>query len=106
VRREWHVDEAADGGQALDLLLRDLERGGDGYDLVVSDLRMPGVSGVALHDRLAAHHPAMLDRLIFSTGDLVSPEASAFVARTACPVLEKPFRFSALDELVERLATR
>jgi PAS domain S-box-containing protein len=106
VRREWHVDEAADGGQALDLLLRDLERGGDGYDLVVSDLRMPGVSGVALHDRLAEHHPAMLDRLIFSTGDLVSPEASAFVARTACPVLEKPFRFSALDELVERLATR
>ena len=37
---------------------------------------------------------------------VVSPEASAFVARTTCPVLEKPFRFSAMDELVERVAAR
>jgi DNA-binding NtrC family response regulator len=88
------------------MVLRETEGGADGYDLVISDLRMPGVSGVALHDRLAERCPEMLDRLIFSTGDLVSPEASEFVARTTCPVLEKPFRFSTLDEVVERVTAR
>jgi len=106
VRRHWVVEEACDGGQALDLLLGDAQCGGAGYDLVISDLRMPGMSGIALHDRLLEACPDLLDRLVLSTGDLVSPEAAAFVARTSCPLLEKPFRFAALEEIVRRVTVR
>ena len=104
-RQGWTVDEAGDGFEALERIL-DHGREASPYDVIITDLRMPGLSGIELHARIARERPELLDRLIFSTGDLVSPEASAFVARTACPVLEKPFRFSALDELVERLAAR
>jgi signal transduction histidine kinase/CheY-like chemotaxis protein len=102
-RRQWQVDEAEDGATALDMLLA--ARDEDAYELVISDLRMPGVSGVMLHDHLAVNRPALLDRLVFSTGDVVSPEAAAFVARTRCTVLEKPFELSDLDAIIQRVAT-
>ena len=104
-RRAWHVDEAEDGAAALELLLGSTVDEPP-YELVISDLRMPGISGVVLHDRLAAQRPALLDRLVFSTGDVVSPEAAEFVARTRCAVLEKPFELSDLDALIRRAVVR
>jgi PAS domain S-box-containing protein len=52
----------------------------------------PDVSGVALHDWVARTRPALLARLVFATGDDLSPEAAAFVRRTRCRVLEKAVR--------------
>lgn len=95
-RRGWLVEEAENGGQALALL----EADGDRFAVVVSDLRMPGFSGVELHDRLAAERPDLLRRIIFSTGDVASPEAASFVQRTDRPVLQKPFELRMLDEIV------
>ena len=44
----WEVDEAADGGEAM-------ERCGQAvYDIVVLDLRMPGMSGIDVAQRLRA----------------------------------------------------
>ena len=97
-RRGWAVDEAADGRAAFARLL-DAEAVGAPYDLVLSDVRMPDVSGVALHDWVARTRPALLARLVFATGDDLSPEAAAFVRRTRCRVLEKPFDARALEGL-------
>jgi CheY-like chemotaxis protein len=102
-RRRWAVDEAVDGNDALTRLLAVDGAPAGTYDLVISDLRMPGLSGAELHDRLADERPDLLSRLVFSTGDLVSPDAAAFVARTDCAVLEKPFQFANLDALIERV---
>jgi two-component system NtrC family sensor kinase len=100
-RRGWAVDESGDVRGAFARLL-DAEAAGAPYDLVLSDLRMPNVSGVALHDWVARTRPAMLPRLVFATGDLASPESAAFVHRTRCQVLEKPFDPDALDALARR----
>ena len=44
----WEVDEAADGSEAL-------QRCGEApYDIVVLDLRMPGLSGIDVAQRLRA----------------------------------------------------
>ncbi|MEO8621232.1 MAG: PAS domain S-box protein [bacterium] len=96
LRRGWVVEEAADGGAGLALL----EHHGDVFGLVVSDLRMPGFSGIELHDQLAAAKPALLRRFVFSTGDVASAEAASFVQRTSCPVLQKPFELRMLDEII------
>ena len=98
-RRGWSVEEAADGRSGLALL----EHHGDRIDVVVSDLRMPGFSGIDLHDRLAAAYPALLRKFVFSTGDVASPEAASFVERTSCPVLQKPFELRMLDEVIARV---
>ena len=100
-RRDWEVEEADHGGPALERLL-DADAGAP-FDLIISDLRMPGVSGVALHDRLASQRPELLDRLVIATGDVVSADAAAFVARTRCVVLEKPFEPSALDAMLRAI---
>lgn len=102
-RRGWAVDEAPDGETALQMLVAG--PGEDaGYAAVISDMRMPKLSGLALHDRLLAERPDLLRRFIFSTGDVASREAAAFVERAHCPVLQKPFELTVLAEVVERVA--
>jgi CheY-like chemotaxis protein len=105
VRMGWAVDEAEDGTEALRLLLGD-ERSAPapgGYTVIISDLRMPGVSGIELHARLAESRPDLLDRLILSTGDSVSTEAAEFLRRSSCLVLNKPFELAELRGMLARV---
>jgi DNA-binding response OmpR family regulator len=102
-RQGWAVDEAEDGRAALALLL-DGDGPAQAYDVVITDLRMPGLSGIELHARLERDRPELLRRLILSTGDSVSPEAAAFLRRADCPVLSKPFELAELRAMVERVA--
>lgn len=103
VRLGWRVEEAANGHTALDLLAIDEEQlTGPRFSLVVSDLRMPGLNGMEMYERIRVRHPAIVRRLIFSTGDVVSEEVASFVQSTDCVVLQKPFELAALRELVDR----
>lgn len=100
-RRGWQVEEAADGHTALTALLaRDCRAP---YSVVISDIKMPGFSGIELHDRIAEMRPELLDAVIFSTGDVASMEAAEFVQRTRCLVLQKPFELQALESAVARV---
>lgn len=90
------MQDAVDGAEALAFLQNDSDR----FDVVISDLRMPGLSGIELHDRLAAEQPALLARLVFSTGDVASTGAASFVQRTSCAVLQKPFELRMLDDII------
>jgi CheY-like chemotaxis protein len=102
-RMGWAVEEAPDGEAGLAILMHEPE-GQSRFTLVLSDLRMPGLSGIDLYDRLRVVRPETIDRLVFSTGDLVSEDAAAFVEASRCIVLQKPFELSALREVAERVA--
>ena len=93
-RRGWTVEEAEDGQPGLAAVLAAPDDAM--YDLVISDLKMPGMSGIDVHNGLAATKPALLRRLVIATGDTASPDAAVFLSKTRCPILEKPF---ALDDL-------
>ena len=97
-RRGWQADEAEDGRAALAKLDR---ASPGGYQVVISDLRMPHYSGDQLHDWLAEHRPDLFQRLILTTGDLASPAIREFLTRTPRPVIEKPFELAALGQLIE-----
>jgi DNA-binding NtrC family response regulator len=100
-RGGWEAEEAEDGRVAL----RKLGRIGlHGYQVVVSDLRMPNCSGVELHDWLAENRPDLFARLIITTGDLASPAWTDFVSRTPRPLIEKPFDLAVLARLIESVA--
>lgn len=103
-RLGWNVDEAPSGEVALEKLLTAADA--QPYRLIICDLRMPGLNGIDVHDRLAEARPAILERVIFSTGDLVSEEVADFIDTTRCLVLQKPFELSALLETVQRLDER
>jgi CheY-like chemotaxis protein len=105
-RRGWQVDEAKNGREALELL----GLGGSGapgserYDAIVTDLRMPGVSGIEIHDRLAAEDPAGLEKLVVVSGDTASTEIAEFIKRLQRPIIQKPFDMRTLAELLDRTA--
>ena len=100
-RRGWEADEAEDGRIALRKLGRSAP---GGYQVVVSDLRMPHCSGVELHDWLAEYRPDLFGCLILTTGDLASPALTDFIHRTPRPLIEKPFELAVLAQLIEAVA--
>jgi nitrogen-specific signal transduction histidine kinase/CheY-like chemotaxis protein len=84
-REGYRVTVAGDGAKAL----MAIDRGE--YDLILSDLRMPGVSGPDLHARLAETKPHLIERMGFVTGDTLGSSMDDFLRGCGRPVLEKPF---------------
>ena len=68
------------------------------FDAVILDMRMPDLSGEQLFEELCATDPAHAERVIFTTGDLLSEQMQSFLNSTGRPYLPKPFEFSAFDE--------
>jgi CheY-like chemotaxis protein len=99
-RRGWVVEEAEDGQKALDALLHSAP---GYYDVVMCDLRMPNFSGVELHGALVQQRPDLVQRLVFSTGDVASADASSFLAGSGRPVIEKPFELAKLEEMLNHV---
>jgi len=97
------VRQAEDGSEALELLA---DPAASEYQVVITDLRMPGRTGIEVHDWLAEHRPELFERLIIITGDVASPSVREFIRRTTRPVLEKPFELRALAALVQGVAAR
>jgi CheY-like chemotaxis protein len=66
-------------------------------DIVFSDLRMPGMSGIDVYRQLRAERPALAPRFVVVTGDLVGARAEieALPPVERPQILEKPF--STLD---------
>ena len=94
------VDTATTGAMALDKLQKHT------YDLILSDLRMPETDGPAFYRALRHHHPALCQRVIFLTGDSLSPESRMFLEQTAVPTLGKPVTLMELRSGVQQLLQR
>lgn len=73
------------------------------FDLVISDLRMPGMSGQDLYGELIKKAPDLAAGMAFMTGDSLSPEASLFLENCDRPVLNKPFSPDDVAALITRL---
>jgi CheY-like chemotaxis protein len=103
-RKGWVVEESPDGADALARLLR--PEALRIYDVILCDLKMAGVSGMDVYDRMRGAAPALADRFILSTGDTSAPDVSGFLASVSVPVLEKPFELTALEQLAEQVRTQ
>lgn len=75
----------------------------EAYDLIFLDIRMPDMSGRQLYEALAATRPALADRVIFTTGDIVQEDTRRFIEGTGQPCLAKPFSVDAVTEIVDRI---
>jgi len=61
------------------------------FDLVLTDLKMPGLDGPALYAELSRRHPHLAHRVIAITGDTLGSSAREFVRTSQVPVIDKPF---------------
>ena len=90
-----NVALASSGIEAADLVER--ER----FDVILTDMKMPGMDGAELYRHVRSRDPAQARRIIFITGDTVSPDTRAFLQRVSNPVLSKPFKIGPLREAIE-----
>lgn len=76
------------------------------FDMIVSDLRMPGMSGPEMYARLSETRPHLLSRLGFVTGDTLGSDMADFLRKSERPVLEKPFTRTGIHYLIASLMPR
>ena len=89
------VDTAANGNEACrKLRVR-------GYDLVISDIRMPQMNGIDFYRNLRTLRPELEHRIVFITGDLIDPETVQFLATVNARTLPKPLDISRIVEVVQ-----
>ena len=73
-----------------------------GYDLLIADIKMSGVSGIDLYRTLKKKHPDMADKTVFITGDTMTEETNDFLVSSGRPYLAKPFTPIEFLEIIER----
>ena len=73
------------------------------YDVVLSDVRMPGMDGPAFFAALQATNPGQIEGLGFMTGDTLSQRVSDFLGSAGRPYLEKPITPNDLRDIIARL---
>ena len=88
------VRQAIGGAEAV-TLLRHLQ-----FDIILTDIRMPGVDGLQLYRQAGLIGPGLQRRFIFMSGDLLNPATQAVLTSISVPCLEKPFSFDDLLALV------
>ncbi len=93
----YKVDTVTDGKDALDLLQK------NDYDAVISDMKMPSLSGAEFYKLINEKHPKVAKRIIFVTGDILNIETKAFLENTNNPYLIKPFKLNELRNIVKEV---
>ena len=73
------------------------------YDLIISDLRMPDMSGQEFYRRVIETYPEYNGRFIFTTGDAINTTLQVFLQKHNVPTLEKPFEMAALVHMVTEM---
>lgn len=94
--KKYQVVSATNGLDALKLF--DAEK--EGFDLIITDLVMPSITGVAIIAIVKDKRPNI--PIIAITGWGEHPEALATEAK-ADAVLEKPFELTELEKIIKRL---
>ncbi len=95
--RTHQVVGAYGGDEALAILARD-----DNFDIILCDLMMPRVDGVAVYQHLKRWQPHLISRVVFCTGGPTNAACRQFLAETKVDLVLKPVTQDILLDWVAR----
>jgi two-component system NtrC family sensor kinase len=72
-------------------------------DVIITDMKMPGMDGATFYRELRERDPLLASRIVFITGDTVSPDTREFLQQVSNPVLSKPFKIAPLRDAMEEV---
>jgi CheY-like chemotaxis protein len=94
-----NVECAGSGEEAFEHMQQ-----GKPYDFILCDVKMPGLSGDQLYQRLISQDPSRREtlqkRFVFMTGDLVDVSTSSFLDSAGVRCVQKPFRMTDLARIL------
>jgi PAS domain S-box-containing protein len=96
---EHEVATANSGHDALKMLSSDR-----GFDVILCDVMMPGMTGMDLYAELARAAPEVTGRVVFMTGGAFTPRAVSFLQGVPNPKIGKPLNLEELRMLITRRA--
>ena len=76
------------------------------FDAIVCDLKMPGLNGRQVYERLRVENPAASRRMVFVTGDIIGDPLRNFLETEKRPCLNKPFTLGDLRQAVKDMLVR
>ncbi len=101
------ADVLEDEGMSAEVLMDSraaLERAArEHYDLVICDMKMPGLDGQNFYKALVRAGNSLRGRFLFVTGDVIAPRTQKFLERYHLPHVAKPFRVEELTEKVKQV---
>lgn len=95
--REFELETARSARDAIMRITR------DDYDVILSDIRMPGFDGKQLFAFLDEHLPEYKDRVVFLTGDVGNKATMDFLDEVGAPYLAKPIEIPVLLSKVRQI---
>jgi two-component system cell cycle sensor histidine kinase/response regulator CckA len=101
VLRDHDVSAVTEAKRGLEMLAA-----GQEFDMIISDLMMPEMSGMDFYDELTRRFPTAAERVVFVSGGTFTPSVQAFLGRVPNARLGKPFDARTLRELVELAVAR
>ncbi|MDQ7824679.1 MAG: hybrid sensor histidine kinase/response regulator [Candidatus Eremiobacteraeota bacterium] len=81
----FEVLALSDSERALDVL------DSEDFDLVISDVKMPVVSGIQIYSFIEKKKPHLLEKIVFITGDIIDNTTRSFLKSAGNPYFAKPF---------------
>ncbi|MCB8968495.1 MAG: PAS domain S-box protein [Ardenticatenaceae bacterium] len=94
-RENYRVDSVSDGETGLAYAQQ------HDYNIIVCDMHMPQIDGMAVYKQLQAQQPHLLSRLIFTTGETSSETVRLFLQETGASFLIKPFDLQDLRQMIK-----
>jgi PAS domain S-box-containing protein len=95
----YEVDTVDNADDAL----KEIE--GKRYNLILLDVKMPGISGVELYGSIQKIARSLARRVVFITGDVMAADTEKFLSGTKAPHIAKPFNAEQLRREVKRALT-
>jgi two-component system cell cycle sensor histidine kinase/response regulator CckA len=75
------------------------------YDLILADIKMPGINGVELYKRIQKINKSLARKVVFITGDIMGADTEKFLSETKVAHIEKPFDAERLKKKVMNALT-
>jgi CheY-like chemotaxis protein len=92
----FEVDVAINGLVAKEMALK------EEYDYYLSDIRTPAMNGMQFYEYLRSEQPGKEDRVIFTTGDVLSTDVKDFLRERSNLFLPKPFTPNELRAVIRQ----
>jgi CheY-like chemotaxis protein len=91
------VETVSNGELALNKLKKNF------YDLIIIDLKMPGLTGIGLYREIEKKNLKMSNRILFFTGDTIGSETMKFFEEIQANYIYKPFNNADFLKSVKRI---